>query len=1052
MEGGAFGAVGGKGRPLVSRRRRGARPDEELARAREGLKDFQRDTVRVVVDAMFRAEHPQRRFLVADEVGLGKTKVARAVVAETVERLWDDPSVDRIDIVYICSNHQIARQNIRDLRVVGDEGRRVADRITMLPAILADLGPVNLVAFTPATSLAFGSSRGRAGERAMLYRLLRHRDVLGPATMRRESAKRLLSLDTKSFHWELAQLDNFEVPAPVARKLGRNLRRRKLDERFAELSHGRRWRSGRPDGVTKLIGELRRALAEACIELLSPDLVILDEFQRFSHVLHGEGDDGYLANLLMEQPSTRVLMLSATPYRMLSGADDDESHFDGFMQTVGSLLGDDGSGKQDALEGALLSLRRGVLARRPTQELAPHRDTAQGILRSVMVRTERLASTPSRDGMLRLATDGSCKVTRVDVDGFIGTDRVARVLEDVPSMIEYWKSAPYLFNFMDDYKVKREIADRLGTGTGPLGEALRGPHMLDWARVERHQQVEPMNGRLRWLADDLTTHHAWDLLWLPPALPQTGLAGHYVQEAARRFTKRLVFSSWTVVPKAVAGLLSYEVERRHHRRRGYSRRESSGKLTLRGEGASFTVLALLLPCARLVELGDPVQHARDLGVALPVPLGQLRARVRSAIRRELAPHLARAPRTGRPDVRWYAVAQVVLDGSLTGLATQAWTGQDAREAAGLDDHLDRLRGLHPEDLDRPPDDLVDVLVDLAIGGPAVTALRALIRLDGRFGWEASSQALATGAARLAWAFRSVVSSPEAESIVQRSAPSEPYWRALLRHSVDGGLGSVLDEWLHLVPDQERLDASTADPIGHIVAAAVAVLTLEASKIRVEMFVDGDGGTLTSRHETLRPHFAVRFGQAQGTVAEGDNPLHVRQAFNSPFWPFVLVSTSVGQEGLDFHHYSHAVVHWNLPSSPVELEQREGRVHRYKNHAVRKNVARRFGADPALLSSDDTWSRAFELAEAARPAGMNDMSPWWVFADPEGAAIERHVPMLPMSRDVSRLAELTRATGIYRMAMGQPRQVELMAVLAEVSDEALDEIRRAIIIDLSPKLT
>ena len=62
------------------------------------------------------------------------------------------------------------------------------------------------------------------------------------------------------------------------------------------------------------------------------------------------------------------------------------------------------------------------------------------------------------------------------------------------------------------------------------------------------------------------------------------------------------------------------------------------------------------------------------------------------------------------------------------------------------------------------------------------------------------------------------------------------------------------------------------------------------------------------------------------------------AYNSPFRPFVLASTSVGQEGLDFHTYSHAIVHWNLPSNPVDLEQREGRVHRYKGHAVRKNVA------------------------------------------------------------------------------------------------------------------
>ena len=104
----------------------------------------------------------------------------------------------------------------------------------------------------------------------------------------------------------------------------------------------------------------------------------------------------------------------------------------------------------------------------------------------------------------------------------------------------------------------------------------------------------------------------------------------------------------------------------------------------------------------------------------------------------------------------------------------------------------------------------------------------------------------------------------------------------------------------------------------------------------------------------------------------------------------------------------------------------------------------------LLSGDDPWLRAFELAEASRPPGTSDMNPWWVFPDPKGAAIERHVPMLPMSRDVGRLEELTKATSIYRMAMGQPRQAELLAMLADISEEELEVLRHAITIDLSPE--
>ena len=89
-----------------------ARPDVE--RELEGLKDFQRATVDQVDERLF-GDDPTRRFLVADEVGLGKTLVARGVIAKAIDRLWDD--VERIDVVYICSNAQIARQNLARLRV-----------------------------------------------------------------------------------------------------------------------------------------------------------------------------------------------------------------------------------------------------------------------------------------------------------------------------------------------------------------------------------------------------------------------------------------------------------------------------------------------------------------------------------------------------------------------------------------------------------------------------------------------------------------------------------------------------------------------------------------------------------------------------------------------------------------------------------------------------------------------------------------------------------------------------------------------------------------------
>lgn len=57
---------------------------------------------------------------------------------------------------------------------------------------------------------------------------------------------------------------------------------------------------------------------------------------------------------------------------------------------------------------------------------------------------------------------------------------------------------------------------------------------------------------------------------------------------------------------------------------------------------------------------------------------------------------------------------------------------------------------------------------------------------------------------------------------------------------------------------------------------------------------------------------------------------------------VVATTSIGQEGLDFHNYCRVIMHWNLPSNPIDLEQREGRINRFKCLAIRQNVADKYG--------------------------------------------------------------------------------------------------------------
>lgn len=74
---------------------------------------------------------------------------------------------------------------------------------------------------------------------------------------------------------------------------------------------------------------------------------------------------------------------------------------------------------------------------------------------------------------------------------------------------------------------------------------------------------------------------------------------------------------------------------------------------------------------------------------------------------------------------------------------------------------------------------------------------------------------------------------------------------------------------------------------------------------------------------------------QADLNVSDAGASVRKAFNSPFYPFVLVTTSIGAEGLDFHQYCERLVHYTAPANVVALEQKNGRIDRYGSLAQRK---------------------------------------------------------------------------------------------------------------------
>jgi hypothetical protein len=1075
-------------------------PRPNMKAVLNGLKDFQRETVAYVFRRLYLDQDSTNRFLIADEVGLGKTLVARGLIAATIDYLWD--KVGRIDIVYICSNSDIARQNINRLNVVSGEKFALASRITLLPTLISDLrnSRVNFVSFTPGTSFDLKTSLGAADERVLLYYLLKRAwNIPGAAPVN------LLSgwMSAENFRW---RVDSFD------KKIDDDLAQRFVDALDAQpdlrvwfeklcpqFNRSDRRLSGETlNARSALIGDLRALLARTCLSALEPDLIILDEFQRFKNLLEGTDEAGELARHLFDWQSAnpreraRVLLLSATPYKMFTMSHEvaEDDHYADFLRTLQFLQPNPAEFAR--LQELLIDYRRELfrLGNGAGDRLPEITSQLEARLRKVMVRTERLAVTADRNGMLVDTLSPHAMLAASDLKDYLELAKVAEALEQY-SPLEYWKSAPYLLNFMDDYQLKRSFEDgcKDDNTRALLEQAIdqRGHLLLPWQNIEAYAAIDPSNARLRSLMVDTLGTGAWQWLWLPPALPYYQLQGPYVNSAAATFTKRLVFSSWRVVPKVIAALLSYEAERQMFHQfdqqavnsQDYRKKYRQLRFARSEDGLTgMPQMALLYPCVTLMRECDPVMSQGGSSVS-PLPTIEQLTTVYSQRIFKLLAQLQVAnyvdPK-GAEDKRWYWAAPILLDLQFDADATSHWLKRDSLadtwsdaesetdEAIATDDaqsawadHVNRLQNLTDElrtnKLGRAPQDLPLILARIAIGGFGVCSLRSVARMTGSIETD-----IRDSAAQCARSFITLFNLPEVTALVRGLNGEEPYWQRVLEYSVNGGLQAVLDEYAHVLRDSLGLFGKPAEEsAAQITESMSSALTLRTSRLGVdEVKVSLETNAIETIGRGMRGRFALRFGNQTDDESGADSTraTQVQTAFNSPFWPFVLATTSVGQEGLDFHTYCHAVVHWNLPPNPVDLEQREGRVHRYKGHAVRKNLAQHYGLQTIQTTqaiAPDPWTTLFDRAKADRVSTDTDLVPYWVYSFPGGAKIERYVPILPLSRDVDAMNALRRSLAAYRMVFGQSRQEDMLKFLLERLPENMVARAAGLLrIDLSPR--
>lgn len=829
----------------------------------DSLKDFQK----ITVDFAYERLQENGRFLVADEVGLGKTMIAKGVIAKTYDALKDEQ--DRIEIVYITTNQSIASQNIETLKIGNSETK--TKRLSLLVTTLDENkeNKIQFRSFTVGTSLEFkGSSTGLKEEREFLIYLLKKTELV----------KRLRTSTLNSFFKQTAtEIDtkrDFVVPD-------------KFISMFAELVNKKypnlKERISLDKDSPNIIKELRKLLVIANLQYLKADLIILDEFQRFSKLLTDEeSEDNEIIKILFNRKEnlTKTLLLSATPYKLLDCKNNE--HYDEFYTLIEWLNGD-----KEKVNNLKKLFKESSLK---------NKTDIENILKEVMCRTER-TSFSSPDGMVEWKEIENVKLKTV-MGHFLKEYQKYHNL-GIIGLTRYLKSSPAPINYMkkDSYKSKRDFNSFIGDKSNFIAN-------------NKHPKLEM-------LKQEVKNQSLESYIWMPPLNPYVKTRG--VSNSSS--TKILLFSQWDFAPDSIVGSFANKEKKRY---------------------INYT----------------DIKSFKDRGVLLEV-------------------------------------------------TTQGKSPYDYKGILSFTQLVKQTKESY---------NLSEIEAKTLLGSPANVIYRSILKYgeveelsELEFYIKPLEENKDEDFKSFSHLFLHYLGKAENYNKMGIQKNESNKVEKILDYCIKHNIQSMFDEYIHLLTDAPRYKNmdKDEDKIVYLLESFRTVFMLRPNEITID--------SMNENEKQISSKFAMRISKSS-MIARTDSeaPLtadNVKTSFNSPFAPFLLATTSIGQEGLDFHPYCHQIWHWDLPSNPVDLEQREGRIHRYKNYAVRKNVA--------MCFKEKCWIEKFEKAKKEKSC---DFKTFWLFSTVEAQQkIERVVPSLPLSKDERKYTNLKKQVELYRKAIGQKRQ-------------------------------
>lgn len=986
------------------------------------LKDFQKATVEHIVN-IFKSKK-QRRVLLSDEVGLGKTIVSKGVIQAVGELsdeygIWDD---NTYRVVYICSNANIVKQNTENLGIEDvmniDESRLsmqhfiVAKKVKELQKSKKSK-PRILIPLTPGTSFNLQTSAGNMNERALMFAILSHLDDF--KDHKTALKNRLNIYGANGDNWTDI-IDKYEkdIKENVCTGYRENISKEVVnDDCYQEAKDLLLKAIALNDYNTtnKAITLFRIIFCKISMKELNPDLVIMDEFQRFSSLLDLEGnsEEAMLTRTFFgKEDGPFILLVSATPYKPFTTLEElNENKIDEQYQDFNKLADFLFDGREDIVFQQVWHDYSKELCHISSDNLdilIAKKNIAEDTMYEAMSRTERYRNSSQDDTYLKISTGDIASYCQMqEVLGECNKMSEGRFgVKTLP--MEYAKSSPYLLSFMDKYKLKEKLAKAYTEHPWKIKQKQQ--YLIKKKNINTYERIPSCNAKLDKLSNILFGEkgekHGEQLFWIPASHPYYKIPASNVFAKNQDFSKVLVFSAWEMVPRMIACMISYAIEQKSISHAFPSAtytntKENSEKDALdKQEGEKAGTGRLRRESLELVTCcSDFLKDAYNPKAYLGNDLKEIKAGIKENFKNT----------------------------SRFTLVEQPTTAKFLLEAIKLLDSNTEEKILISEDG-------LDTLVNMAIGSPGICFYRLLGNKD-------LAQEAATKICNNIFNRRY---NAAVIDILYNKKSVQTYFKQVIDYCVMGNLQAVLDEFAYMIDERSNGERN------------VEII----QKRMIESFIDRNYQEIDTTESfgkekkqkwRIRTHYAMPYGNIRMTNQATNRANDVRLAFNSPFRPFVLASTSVGQEGLDFHWYCRKIMHWNISSNPQDMEQREGRIDRYKSLFVRRNVAK-------FHPETYTWNEMFDLARTeAKDKGFCELVPYWSIpqdmlksiAETDREYIESIVPLYPLSMDYDRYRHMKSVLRLYRLTMGQPRQEELLESFKDMPAEDIDKL----LFNLSP---